>query len=177
MTQWKMDTSHSQVEFAVRHMAISTVRGRFRQFEGSVTVDEDGTPRSIEVLIDANSVDTAEPDRDRHLRSADFLDAATYPHITFRSNSIDRLGPNRYRVAGDVTIRNETRPLSFELEATSPITDPWGNRRAAASGSGVLNRKDFGLTYNQALEFGGVLVGEEVRFTVELEAVAQAAAA
>ncbi len=177
MMQWKMDTSHSHIEFAVRHMAISTVRGRFRQFDGTVTVDEDGTSHSIEVVIDANSVDTAEPERDRHLRSADFLEAATYPHITFRSNSIDRLGPHRYRVAGDMTIRNETRPLSFELEATSPITDPWGNRRVAAAASGVLNRKDFGLTYNQALEFGGVLVGEEVRFTVELEAVARAAAA
>ncbi len=177
MMQWKMDTSHSHIEFAVRHMAISTVRGRFRQFDGTVTVDEDGTPHSIEVVIDANSVDTAEPERDRHLRSADFLDAATYPHITFQSNSIDRLGPHRYRVAGDMTIRNETRPLSFELEATSPITDPWGNRRVAAAASGVLNRKDFGVTYNQALEFGGLLVGEEVRFTVELEAVAQAAAA
>ncbi len=177
MVEWKIDPSHSHIEFAVRHMGISTVRGRFRKFDGTVTVDEDGTPRSIELVIDANSVDTAEPQRDGHLRSADFLDAVTYPHITFRSIGIDRVAPRRYRVAGDVTIRNETRPLSFEVEATQPVTDPWGNRRAAAAASGVINRKEFGLTYNQALEFGGVLVGEEVRFTLELEAVAQAAAA
>ncbi len=177
MAQWKIDPSHSHIEFAVRHMAISTVRGRFRKFDGTVTADEDGTPRAIEVVIDANSVDTAEPQRDGHLRSADFLDAATYPHITFRSSEIDRVGPHRYRVDGDVTIRNETRPLSIEVEATPPVTDPWGNRRAAAAASGVLNRKEFGLTYNQTLEFGGLLVGEDVRFTLEFETVAQAAAA
>ncbi len=177
MMQWKIDPSHSHIEFAVRHMAISTVRGRFRKFDGTVTVDDNGTPRSIDLVIDAASVDTAEPQRDGHLRSVDFLDAATYPHITFRSSEIDRVGPHRYRVAGDVTIRNETRPLSFEVETTEPVTYPWGNRRAAAAATGALNRKEFGLTYNQALEFGGVLVGEEVRFTLEIEAVAQAAAA
>jgi polyisoprenoid-binding protein YceI len=177
MVHWKIDPSHSQIEFAVRHLAISTVRGRFRKFDVTVAVDEDGTPRAIDVVIDANSIDTAEPQRDNHLHSADFLEVTTYPHITFRSTQIDRLGLHRYRVAGDVTIRNETRPLSFEMEASPAITDPWGNRRAAAAATGVLNRKDFGLTYNQVLEFGGLAIGEDVRFTIELEAVAQAAAA
>ncbi len=105
MVQWKIDPSHSQIEFAVRHLAISTVRGRFRKFDVTVAVDEDGTPRAIDVVIDANSIDTAEPQRDNHLRSADFLEVTTYPHITFRSTQIDRLGLHRYRVAGDVTIR------------------------------------------------------------------------
>src|SRR5262249_16586814 len=109
-----------------------------------------------------------EPKRDNRLRSADFLEVTTYPHITFRRTQIDRLGLHRYRVAGDVTIRNETRPLSFQIEASPAITDPWGNRRAAAAATGVLDRKNFGLTYNQVLEFGGLAIGEDVRLPSNL---------
>ncbi len=174
---WRIDPSHTSVEFAVRHMAIATVRGRFRSVSGTVETAEDGALRQVEATIEAASVDTGEPQRDAHLRSADFFDADRHPYLTFRSTSIRPRQGGRYEVTGDLTIRGQTRPVTLEVETVGPISDPWGNRRAAATISGTINRKDFGLTYNQALEFGGVAVGEEVRFTIDVEAVAQQQAA
>jgi polyisoprenoid-binding protein YceI len=174
---WKIDPSHSSVEFAVRHMAISTVRGRFRSVSGTIESGDDGTLERVQATIDARSVDTGEPQRDAHLRSADFFDAETHPFLTFRSTTVRAQAGGRYEITGDLTIRGQTRPVTLQVETVGPLPDPWGNRRAAATISGALNRKDFGLTYNQALEFGGVLVGEEVRFTIDVEAVAQEQAA
>jgi polyisoprenoid-binding protein YceI len=127
---------------------------------------------SIRATIDASSIDTGEPQRDNHLRSADFLDAQRYPEITFKSTSIEPLGAGVSKVTGDLTLRGETRPVTFEVETSAPVTDPWGNQRAGATATGKINRKDWGLAWNQALEFGALLVGEEVRFTFDMEVVA-----
>lgn len=168
---WTIDPSHTTVEFAVRHMGIATVKGRFKQVAGTVETSEDGELRALEATIQAASIDTGEPQRDTHLRSPDFLDVERYPTITFRSTQIEPLGQKKYRVHGDLTIRSTTRPVTFETDVSEPVTDPWGFRRAAATATGKLSRKDWGLTWNQVLEFGALLVGEEVRFTLDVEAV------
>ena len=170
--QWNIDPSHTSLQFAVRHLGISTVRGRFTKVAGTLEATQGNTPVSIEATIDAASIDTAEPQRDAHLRSPDFLDAAQYPEIIFKSTSIETLGGDVYKVTGDLTIRGETRPITFEAEIASPVNDPWGNLRAGATVTGKLNRKDWGLAWNQVTEFGSLFVGEEVRFTLDLEAVA-----
>lgn len=177
--QWKIDPSHTGVEFAVKHMGITTVRGRFKGVSGSLETTDDSRLISIEAVIDAGSIETAEPQRDAHLRSPDFLDAEKYPSLTFRSTDIKPLdaGDARYLVAGALTIRGQARPVTFEVETTKPMTDPWGNLRVGASASGKLNRKEWGLTWNQILELGALLVGEEVRFTLDVEAVAPVAVA
>ncbi|MDR7542959.1 MAG: YceI family protein [Armatimonadota bacterium] len=167
--QWTIDPSHTSLEFAVRHMGLSTVRGRFRKLSGAVQV-EDGTLRAIEATIDAASIDTAEAQRDDHLRSPDFLHVAKYPVITFRSTTVEARGRGRYLVTGELTLRGEARTVTFDVETTEPVTNPWGNRRAGATASGTLNRKDWGLTWNKVLEFGALLVGEEIHFTLNVEA-------
>lgn len=172
--RWKFDPSHTGVTFAVKHMGLFTVRGQFKRVSGTVETDEHDRPVRVDVAIEASSVDTGEPQRDAHLRSPDFLDAERYPHITFTSTRIEPAGDGRYRVAGDLTIRGVSRPVTFEMEVARPIRDPWGNLRAGATGSGRLNRKDWGLTWNQVLEMGNLLVGEEVRFDLDVEAVAEA---
>lgn len=172
--KWNIDPSHTGVDFAVRHMAISTVRGRFKKVSGTIETTGDGELKHIEAVIEAGSIDTAEPQRDAHLRSPDFLDAEHYPHLVFRSTTVEAQGDGRYLVRGDLTIRGQARPVAFEVETTSTISDPWGNRRAGATASASLNRKDWGLTWNQVLELGALLVGEEVRFTVDVQAVAPA---
>jgi len=161
--RWNLDPAHTSIEFAVRHMMIATVKGTLNLKEGYVETDETGKPLKVEARLDAKSIHTGVPDRDNHLRSPDFLDVERYPEIVFRSERITPLGEGRYRVEGEVTIRGVTRPLSFEVETYGPAKDPWGNER--------MNRKDFGLTWNVPLEMGGVLVGEEVRFSVDTEAV------
>ena len=169
---WAIDQSHSNLDFAVRHMAISTIRGRFKKFSGTIRAEEDGTLKSIEATIDASSIDTGEPRRDAHLRSADFFDAENSLVLTFRSTSVTPQGGNRYRVNGTLTMRDETKPVSLQVEITTPMKDPWGNLRAGATATGTVNRKDWGLNWNQVLELGALLVGEEVRFNLDVEAVA-----
>lgn len=171
---WNIDTTHSSVDFGVKHLGISTVRGRFREFTGSVELDEDGVLRGVAATIAAQSIDTGVEQRDNHLRSPDFFDAARFPTIEFRSTRIEALPQGRYRVTGDLTMRGQAHPVTFDVEAAQPVTDPWGNRRAAATVSGTLNRKTWGLTWNQVLEFGALAVGEEVKFTIDVEAVAPA---
>ncbi len=179
MKKWNVDPSHTSVEFAVKHLGVFTVRGRFKKVNGSIETAADGTLKSIEATIDAASIDTAEPQRDTHLRSPDFLDAENSTFLTFKSTAIKPLGAdrNRYLVSGDLTIRGTTRPVTLEVETSAPMTDPWGNQRAGATATGKLNRKEWGLTWNQVLELGALLVGEEVRFTLDVEAIAAAAVA
>lgn len=174
---WTIDTSHSSIEFGVRHLGISTVRGRFRTFSGTVDVDEDGRVRAIDVTIDPASIDTGVGDRDQHLRSGDFFDVAHFPTIAFQSTAAERRGDGTLRVTGDLTMRGQTHPVTFEVEPAQSVTDPWGNRRVAATATGKLNRKDWGLTWNQVLELGALMVGEDVTFTIEIEAVAPQLAA
>lgn len=169
---WQIDKAHTSVEFAVRHMGIATVRGRFEDLEGTIDF-EGGRPTRIQARIPVSTINTREPQRDAHLRSADFFDAERFPYISFVSRRVESLSGNRYRVIGDLTIRDVTREVAFEAEATDVVKDPWGNRRIGLSARGTLDRKDFGLTWNVLLEAGGLLVGDQVRFEIEVEAIEQ----
>jgi polyisoprenoid-binding protein YceI len=176
-TAWTIDPVHSTVGFSVRHMMITTVRGRFRGVGGTIRVD-DSHPRdaSVEVEVDAATIDTADAKRDEHLRSADFLDVATFPTIAFRSTLVEPLSPlgrDRWRVVGDLTIRGLTRSVELEAHRTGHATNPWGAEVVGYEATTTINRKDFGLTWNVSLETGGWLVGDEVKITIDLEAVRQ----
>ncbi len=169
---WNLDSSHTTVAFAVKHMGIFTVRGQFKKVVGTIEASEQGVPSRIEVSIDAASIETGEAQRDNHLRSLDFLDAEQFPELRFVSNRIEPMGGQQYKIHGDLSIRDITRPVVLEAELSTPVKDPWGQTRTGATATGVLNRKDWGLTWNQVLELGALLVGEEVRFTIEVQAVA-----
>lgn len=170
--QWSIDPAHSSIEFAVRHMAIATVRGRFANFSATIESDEEGVLTRLDATIQAESIETGVEQRDAHLRSADFLDAETYPELTFTSTTIDQVGTGNFKVTGDLTIRGTARPATFDVEVSEQLIDPWGSQRRAAEATGSVNRTAWGLNWNQALELGGVLVGEEVRFTITVEATA-----
>jgi len=169
---WNLDPAHSSIEFSVRHMGFATVRGRFGRFTMTVESDELNRLSRVEATIDAASIDTGEDDRDAHLRSADFLEVERFPELRFNGTRIEENGRNRYRVSGDLTIRGTSKPVTFDVEVQEPINDPFGNVRAAAEARGKLNRKDWGLTWNQVLEAGSLLVGEEITFMLDLQAVA-----
>ena len=169
VSTWKIDSAHSNAEFAVKHMMISTVRGRFRTLEGAVHLNEAEPARSsVEAAIDTASVDTAEPKRDDHLRSADFFDVETYPTMEFRSTGV-RIENGDFLVDGNLTIKGITKPVTFDFDFGGFGTDPWGNYKAGATAKTVINREDFGLTWNAALETGGVLVGKDVTIELDLQ--------
>jgi polyisoprenoid-binding protein YceI len=175
-TQWDFDLSHSSINFHVRHLMVSKVHGRFAAWTGKLELDEADLTRSqLEVSIDASSIDTREEKRDIHLRSPDFLDVEKFPTITFKSTQIARTGDDEYRVAGDLTIHGVTRPVTLEVEGGSRVTDPWGGTRTGFSAKTSISRKDFGLTWNVALEAGGFLVGDKLDINLEIEAVKKAA--
>jgi polyisoprenoid-binding protein YceI len=158
-------------------MAIATVRGHFRNFTFDAETNARGELLSLAASIDATSIDTNAEQRDAHLRSPDFLDAANHPTLEFRSTRITRSRANDYDVEGTLTIRGLPRPVQLQVVQSDAVRDPWGNQRVAAEVTGKLSRKDWGLTWNQALEFGGVLVGDEVKFSIDVQAVAREAAA
>ncbi|PYE53485.1 YceI family protein [Deinococcus yavapaiensis] len=174
---WTIDPAHTTLEFAVKHMGLSTVKGRFRALDGTVVTDERGALQGLEVTVDVNSLDTAEQNRDGHLRSPDFFDVASYPTATFKSTRVEAKGGQEYRVTGDLVIRGVSREVTLDVETTPAVKDPWGNQRAAAEAKGKINRKEFGLTWNQVLEFGALLVSEDVRLTIDVQAVQSANAA
>ena len=168
---WKIDDSHTSVEFAVRHMMVASVRGRFGKVSGTMVLDEeDPTRSSIEITVDTASLDTREQQRDGHLRSADFLDVERYPIMTYKSRRIERHG-DKYRVIGDLTIKDVTREVAFDADFAGVATDPYGYVRAGFSAEATIDRKDFGLQWNVALEAGGVLVGDRVKISVDVEAI------
>lgn len=172
---WKVDTAHSLLEFSIRHMMISRVKGAFNKFDATIEANpEDLTDAKIEFSIDIDSIDTRNKDRDDHLRSPDFFDAKTFPKMTFTATSIKKTGENQYDVTGDMTIRDQTKPVTFDIIFEGQTKDPWGNEVAGFSGATTINRKDFGLTWNSALETGGVMVGEDVKINIEIEAHKQA---
>ena len=176
-TVWQIDPAHSSAEFAVRHMMVSTVKGTFKVLSGSLTLDESNPENSeVDAEIEASSIDTGVPDRDAHLRSPDFFDVATHPRLTFHSQAVRAVGPDRGTLQGDLTIHGVTRPIAFDVSYTGEIRDPWGNRRRGYSAETSLNRKDFGMTWNQILDTGGVLVGDKVKVTLNIEAVEKAKA-
>lgn len=173
--KWAIDTAHSQIQFSVKHLGISTVRGTFGQFTG--TVDElNGEVTGADVEVELASLTTGNDQRDGHLKSADFFDIATFPTATFRLNRFTRSGED-VTAEGDLTIRGNTRPVSLTGEIGGPATDPWGNKKVSASLNGKISRKEWGLTWNVALEAGGVLVGDEVRLSIEVQAAPAALAA
>jgi polyisoprenoid-binding protein YceI len=169
---WRIDPSHTEISFSVKHMMITTVRGRFTSFQGTLTVDDEAPENShAEGSVDLSSVDTREVQRDEHLRSADFFDVANHPQMTFVSTRIERNGRNRYKVYGDLQIHGVTREVIFDVQEAGRVQDPWGKQRIGFTATTKLNRRDFGLTWNVALEAGGWLVGEEVRVEIEVQAV------
>jgi polyisoprenoid-binding protein YceI len=173
-TTWNIDPVHSVAEFKVRHMMISNVKGQFTSLKGTVVLNEaDITKSRVEAEIDATSVNTREPQRDTHLKSADFFDVEKFPTLSFQSTRIARAGDGELAVLGDLTIHGVTRHVVFAVEGPStPGKDPWGNPRIGLSATTKINRKDFGLTWNAALETGGILVGDEVTITLDVQLVA-----
>jgi polyisoprenoid-binding protein YceI len=175
--RWEIDSSHSGIHFSVRHLVIAKVRGQFGRWSGTVLVPDGDLERaSVDVAIDASSINTGVVDRDAHLKSADFFDVATYPEITFRTDRVEGTANGRLRLVGQLTIKGVTRQVAFDVEAHGKAADPWGNLRAAFTAKISVDRRDFGLTWNQVLETGGVMVGERVDIEVDLEAVQQTAA-
>jgi polyisoprenoid-binding protein YceI len=170
---WKIDPAHTNAYFKVKHMMISNVKGEFTSVTGSLEYNEaDISQSKVEATIDAKSINTRDQQRDGHLKSADFLDADKYPTITFRSTKVSSQGEGNYEVAGDLTIHGTTRPVVLTVnDLTAPAKDPWGNVRIGLEATTKINRKDFGLVWNAALETGGVLVGDEVHITVDAEFV------
>jgi polyisoprenoid-binding protein YceI len=176
---WKIDPAHSAAHFSVRHLMISNVRGEFTKISGSAVVDPtDLTKSSVEVTIDATSLNTREPQRDEHLRSADFFDVANHPTITFRSKEIEKLGDEHYKVTGNLAIRGVTKEVALDLEGpTPPVKDPWGSVRVGVTAKTKINRKDFGVAFNALTETGALVVGDEVKIDIEAELIQQSAAA
>lgn len=167
---WKFDPSHSSVQFVARHMMISKVRGEFEKFTVDLNLDMDNPENSsVEARIDANSINTREPQRDAHLRSPDFLNAAEYPELVFKSTRVERTGENTAKVHGDLTIRGVTRPVVLDVTYTGMSKSPWGTTSIGFEATTKINREDWGLTWNVALETGGWLVGKEVTVNIETE--------
>ncbi|MDQ2767567.1 MAG: YceI family protein [Gemmatimonadota bacterium] len=171
---WKIDPSHTHVEFAVKHLMISTVKGRFADVEGDIVISAgDPSHSSVAATLKAASIDTRTGQRDDHLRSADFLDAATWPEITFTSKRITG-DASELKVVGDLTIRGTTKEVTLDVTNEGSGKDPWGGERIGFSAKTKFDRRDFGLTWNQAIESGGVVVGHEVKVSIEIEAIKQA---
>lgn len=173
---WEIDSSHSSAQFGVKHMMVSTVRGTFSNVKGTVNLDDkDITKSTIEATLDATTVNTNEPKRDEHLRSPDFFDVAKYPTITFKSTKVAKAGKDKLNVTGDLTMHGVTKPVVLAVEGPTPETkDAWGNVRRGATATTKIKRSDFGLTWNKALEAGGVAVGDEITITLDLETTKKA---
>lgn len=170
-TTWKIDPTHAAVGFSVKHMMISTVKGRFGAFDGAGETDAEGRLTRVWMAIQTASIDTGVADRDNHLRSGDFFDAAAHPEMRFESTAITQSG-NDVTIEGVLTIRGVSKPVTLRGECSSPVKDPWGMQRGALEVSGKISRKAWGLEWNMALEAGGVIVSDEVKLQVEVEAVA-----
>jgi polyisoprenoid-binding protein YceI len=173
---WTVDTAHSNIGFTTRHMMISKVHGKFTRVKGELQLPEgSAVPESIIAEIDAASVDTREDQRDGHLRNTDFFDVENYPQLTFKSTSIQKINDAAFNVTGDLTIRGTTKSVTFRVNIEGQGPDPWGGHRIGYSAKTRVDRRDFGLIYNQALEAGGLLIGNDVEIELDIEAVASAA--
>jgi polyisoprenoid-binding protein YceI len=175
---WQIDPNHSAAQFAVRHLTISTVRGAFTKVSGTVQLDDKDTAKSsVDVTIDAASVDTRVADRDKDLRSDHFFDVAKYPTITFKSKKVELAGTGKLKITGDLTIHGTTKEVVLDVDGpTPPVKDPWGNQRAAATATTKINRQDFGVKWNATMDNGGVVVGDDVAITIDVELVQKPAA-
>ncbi len=169
---WQIDPPHTNVQFAVRHMMISNVKGQFQKTSGTITTNgNDPASATIDATIDASSIDTRVDRRDAHLKSPDFLDVAKFPTITFKSTKVEADGPNKWKVTGDLTLHGVTRPVVLDVEGSGPPIQVMGHTRAGASATAKIKRSDFGLTWNKVLESGGVMVGDDVAISIDVEAV------
>jgi polyisoprenoid-binding protein YceI len=172
--RWEIDSAHSGIHFSVRHMVISKVRGQFARWSATVLAEDgkfDGA--SVEALIDVSSIETGVADRDTHLKSPDFFDAAKYPELTFKGKRTESAVGERFKVVGDLTIKGVTREVTLDVEFAGRTKDPWGNERAGFAAKTSIERKEFGLTWNQLLETGGMVVSDRVEIEIEVEAVKQ----
>jgi len=169
---WQIDPPHTNVQFAVRHMMISNVKGQFQKTSGTITTNgNDPASATIDATIDASSIDTRVDRRDAHLKSPEFLDVAQFPTITFKSTKVEADGPNKWKVTGDLTLHGVTKPVVLDVEGSGPPIQVMGQTRAGASATAKIKRSDFGLTWNKALESGGVMVGDDVAISIDVEAV------
>jgi polyisoprenoid-binding protein YceI len=169
---WQLDADHSAAEFSVKHMMVSNVKGQFSKVAGTVNLDEKSPSKSsVEATIDATTVDTRQAKRDAHLKSPDFFDVAKYPTISFKSTSVKKVGKDHFQVAGNLTLHGVTRPVVLDTQVTASAKDPWGNTRRGLHATTKVNREDYGLKWNQALEAGGVLVGNEVSIAIDGEMI------
>jgi polyisoprenoid-binding protein YceI len=177
-SDWKIDSAHSSAQFSVRHMAISTVRGAFSKVTGIIVLDDkDITKSTVDVTIDVTTVDTREPGRDKDLRSDHFFDVDHFPTMTFKSKKVEQVAPGKLKVTGDLTIRGITKEVALEVEGpTAPVKDPWGNQRAAVNATTKINRQDFGVKWNATMDNGGLVVGDDVSITIDVEMIKQAPA-
>ena len=173
MPSWSIDTAHSEIGFSIRHMMFAKVRGSFTRWSGTVEGDEGGALSSVTAEIAVDSIDTREAQRDGHLKSPDFFDAASFPTMSFRSTGLRGDLRGSFQVDGELTIRGNTRPVTLDVERTGGGKDPWGNTRVGYRATARISRADFGLTWNAALELGGVLVGEQVDIEIETQLVRQ----
>lgn len=174
---WKLDPQHSSAQFSVRHMAISTVRGAFSKVTGTVLYDDqDPTKSSVDVTIDAATVDTREPARDKDLRSDHFFDVEHFPTMTFKSTKVEQVSTGKLKVTGNLTIRGVTKEVALDVDGpTAPVKDPYGNQRTAVNATTRINRQDFGVKWNATMDNGGVVVGDEVNITIDAEMIKQVA--
>ncbi len=171
---WAIDPTHSEIGFKVKHMMFTNVSGKFNAFEASIENEDDQFDTSVvSFSAEVNSVDTNNADRDNHLRSADFFDVEQFPKISFKSTGIKKINEGQFKVSGDLTIKDVTQNITLDAEYSGLMKDPWGNTKAGVSLNGKINRKEFGLTWNAALETGGVLVGEDIKLTAEVQLIKQ----
>ena len=174
-TKWSIDPTHSEIGFKVKHMMFTNVSGKFLTYDAIITTEgDDFENAAIEFSGDIASIDTANADRDGHLKSADFFDAENHPKLTFTSSSFKKINDEKYELTGELNIRGVAKTVTFPVEFSGILTDPWGNTKVGLSIEGKINRKDWGLNWNSALETGGVLVGEEVKLNIELQFAKQA---
>lgn len=175
---WQIDPKHSAAQFGVTHLMLSTVRGEFHNLKGTIVLDDkDITKSSVEVTIDATTLDTREPDRDKDVKSANFLDVEKYPTFTFKSTKVEQAGAGKLKITGDLTIHGVTKSVLLDVDGPkSAIKDPWGLQRSAASATTKINRKDFGINWNKTMDTGGAIVGDELSITLDVEMVQPPAA-
>ena len=176
-TTWQIDPQHTAAGFAVKHLMISTVRGQFKGVTGTINwEDQDISKSTVDITIDANTVDTSEPKRDADLKSDKFFDVAKYPTITFKSKKIEQVSAGKLKITGDLTIHGATKEAVLDVEGpTPPVKDPWGNTRVAANATTKINRQDFGVKWNANMDGSGVVVGDDVAITIDLEMIKKAA--